>query len=800
MRVELRMLVTGMVLVMASLVSGQDRAYEMATVKAWLGDDFKDAKFVGARSGRITALRFADWEPLDLSRELLTDPALSRPVWSEDGRSILFSTRGRAFTIQAGNSGLERVQTLPGLNNIYEPSYWRDPSSGGLHIVYCDADTNAHYDPREPSPGNTWLVDLSDGKQEQLFNFPCDGGLSRDGTRLGEAFGTALIVDLPNQKAHKLFDGQACNATISPDDSYRLMHLVLPHDKFVVRNEYGRELWQISKPVGSEEWQTPRWSNHPDWCMATAKFDGGFVPVLVDMKRKRSLPLRSLGRGWWAPKLWLESGTKLSPDPPGPIDDLDLPESLASYRQKFARTACYTPMLNDLTRMQTTEASAIVDVIIEQGWKKFYAAAKMTPLDARATYFELAATYAGSRVGELAEMSLQGPQLTRELEAWKTWETLESLDDSLVEIEGTERSFTDFGFFNRNQATLVRMVPLARGLRFSYAGTAGSERAADLATSLNLPEVTTLPANRELEFEGVITRVSTVPDASEIAPYTAVLTWIEYDITRFLSTPIDESKVMVVHWGMQDREPTQAARFTLGMKHQIVCDLFSAHPELTSITRAQDGFEDFSLQEFMARSVTIMDAENPDAVAAAEAKRNAAEVRWKTGEALDNKQTYGSAWIDKAGQLDLRKGAVEITNIEELVPATQKSGRLLLEMTITPADVQRGRLFSLVDAYNRPNLVVVQDGRWLAVQLRTSVHQAPQAVPLATIEPGKPNRLRLRYADGQLVCSINEQPRVIDAVTGSLSNWRAGHLLLGNDLYNEQNWDGHVSSITFEPR
>jgi len=794
------MWMTGLVLVTAGLGYGQDRAYERATVRAWLGDDFGDAKFVAARNGRITALRFADWAPLDLSRELLTDPALSRPVWSEDGRSILFSTRGRAFTIQSGKNGPERVQTLPGFDNIFEPSYWRDPGSGRMHIVYCDADTNAHYDPRAPSPGNSWLVDLSDGSQRKLFDFPCDGGLSRDGTRLGEAFGTALIVDLPNQKAHKLFDGQACNATISPDDSYRLMHLVLPHDKFVVRNEYGRELWQISKPVGSAEWQTPRWSNHPDWCMATAKFDGGFVPVLVDMNRKRSLPLRSLGTGWWAPKLWLESGTKLSPDPPGPIDHLDLPDSLASYPQKFARTACYTPILNDLARMQTTEASAVVDVIIDQGWQKFYEAAKMTPLDARATYFELAATYAGSRVGELAEQSLQGPLLSRELEAWKNWEALDALDKSLVAIPDAKRSFMDPGFFNRNQATLVRMVPLARELRFTFAGTAGSERGADLADALELPEVTNQPANRELEFEGVVTRVSTVPSASEIAPYTAALTWIEYEITRFLSTPIKESKVMVVHWGMLDREPTQAARFKPGMKHRIACDLFSAHPELESITRAQDGFEDVTLQEFMARSVTLLDKQNPDAITAAEAKKKASEVRWKSGEELVNKQLYGRGWIDKSGQLDLREGAAEITTIDELVPAVQKSGNFLLEMTFTPEDVQRGRLFSLVDAHNRPNLVVAQDGRWLSVQLRTSVQLAPQPVPLATIEPGKENRLHLRYADGQLVCTINEQPRVIDKVTGRLSIWRAGHLLLGNDLYNEQNWDGHVRSITFEPR
>lgn len=295
-------------LVFVMSLSASALADERADVRKMLGANFEDARIVAVRDRQIVTVRLADGKVSTLAKfpKAKRFEGLSRPWWSPEGKEILFSFNARAFVMNADGAGRRRIlQKEP---KVFEPVWWIDPASGERCIVFQTTNGKHWYKRGRSGPGKTHLYRPKAGKKTKLADFPCDGGLSLDGTHLGEAYGGCLMVDIPAGKVHILYNGkQACNASMSPDNTYRLMHLYLPHKHFGIRNKFDKELWRIGCPRGSEEWQDPRWSNHPNFCMATAKYKDGYKMLLVRIDTKKSVVLDTLGSGWSAPHLFLAS-------------------------------------------------------------------------------------------------------------------------------------------------------------------------------------------------------------------------------------------------------------------------------------------------------------------------------------------------------------------------------------------------------------------------------------------------------------------------------------------------------------
>ncbi len=304
----MRFLVHVLLVVVVASLSASALAGERDDVRKLLGADFEDAGIVAIRNGHIVTVRLADGKVSTLAKfpKAKRFAGLNRPWWSPDGKEILYSFNAGAFVMNADGTGRRRI--LKKEPKVFEPVWWIDPAGGERCIVFKTTNGKHWYKRGRSGPGKTYLYRSKTGKKTKLADFPCDGGLSLDGTHLGEAYGGCLMVDIPAGKVHVLYNGkQACNASMSPDNTYRLMHLYLPHKHVGIRNKFDKELWRIGCPRGSKELQDPRWSNHPNFCMATARFKDGFKMVLVRIDTKDTVVLETLGSGWSVPHLFLAS-------------------------------------------------------------------------------------------------------------------------------------------------------------------------------------------------------------------------------------------------------------------------------------------------------------------------------------------------------------------------------------------------------------------------------------------------------------------------------------------------------------
>ncbi|WP_028579215.1 TolB-like translocation protein [Desulfogranum japonicum] len=274
-------------------------------LKALLGDRMKEGKLVAKKEGKIVTVDLSSLR-VTVIGEFGPDSkfwGLSTPNWSPDGSRILCSYRGQAFVLKTDGSPPEKI--LKG-TKLHSPFWWKDPKSGEICIVYKNADAK-HWYKKGKSPGATYLWRPSTGRAHKILDFPCDGTMSADGTHIGEAYGGCLIADIPNQKYHVLYRGrQSCNSSMSPDNTYRIMHLYLPHTHFGIRDKNDRELWKISNPVGTLEWQVPNWSTDPDFCTATAKVgEREYKLAIIRIHDSQVVVLKGLGGNWKRSHLWL---------------------------------------------------------------------------------------------------------------------------------------------------------------------------------------------------------------------------------------------------------------------------------------------------------------------------------------------------------------------------------------------------------------------------------------------------------------------------------------------------------------
>ena len=548
-------------LAFAPLVAQADPG-ETQAVRALLGPRMSAAKIAGGRDAHVIVVDLASWAETDLGdfsggEEFAT---LSRVWWNRDGEKLVFAHRRKAYV--AGPDGAAPQQVLVDQPAVFEPSWWRDPSSGEDCIVFTRTSGKFWYPRHAKTAGGTFLYRPSLEQITKIAGFPCGGGLSLDGTHLGEAYGGCLIVDLPRSEYHILYDGkQACNPSMSPDNTYRLMHLYLPHDHFGFRNQFDKELWSIKLLPGTSEWQTPRWSNVPDFCMATTKVGDRFVPVLVQISTGKTVILHSLGGGWRAPHLWLPPASTSTP--------------------------------------QEAQAASL-----QEARKKLQAAREAADaLEARALYREVASTFAGTAPGARAQKTLTSADFQREVAAARILHTLLQREGQLAPVKNAAASYGNAAYYERNRAVLNQMVKLVTRLRTDFQNTEALRGAEEIAGRYQLPVQQADSENETLCIVGTVEAVSNVPSPEQIAPYKEAVTYILYRVDQVLSGHYDRDKIVVVHWGMRNRKLTAAAGWAPGLKQRLTLDLFDAHEKLAEITAAQNAYLDFELVPFWALQV-----------------------------------------------------------------------------------------------------------------------------------------------------------------------------------------------------
>lgn len=556
-----------------------------------LGRDFDGARILALQNHSVVSVTLGTGTLKTLAVfKKKAGQGFTRPWWSADGKEIVFSRGEKAYRMNADGSELRAIAIG---KKAYSASFWDDPRTGERCIV-CMTANGKHWYPKNKGVGQTWLYRPESGKQIKLADFPCGGSLSRDGTHLGEAYGGCLLVDLQKGKFHVLYGGkQACNATMSPDNTYRLMHLYLPHRYFGIRNKYDKELWRIEQPKGSQEWQHSRWSNHPDFCMATAKFGAKYKMVIVKIATKEMVILKEYEGSWSVPHLWLPSAATraagtVATAVQGPIDHLRL-DTLKNYKEKIAQASDYSRIIAELRGLSDPEARKILSALTEAGEKMLAEAGDSADaLESQAIYREVSAKYRTHPLGLKAAAILKSSDFKRQVVAAKKLGELNELSKKLVTEKGAKARFSDPDFHKRNRVVLGQMTAILNELRDRYSDTAATTAALEIAATLDLPQETEAARNDKLVVETTILKPSTVPTAQQIAPYKSCITYVACRVEKVLSGQYDERSIVVVHWGMKDKKHTPAAAWSPGQRQRLFLDPFDSHKDLARITKADD--------------------------------------------------------------------------------------------------------------------------------------------------------------------------------------------------------------------
>jgi hypothetical protein len=608
------------------------REGEVAALRKMLGNGLERAKIVAkssiAAEGKSmragSRLAVIELETLEVAwhREFSLERAegkyafygLSQPSWSPDAEHVAFSLGKSCYILRPGTDELRKLDTAD-VSIAVKPLFWQDAKTGELCVVFSDLDAKVRY-PHHEGEGSTWLYRLGSGKTEELFGYPCDGGLSRDGTHLGTAWSTVLLAEVTTGEVHVLNDGhQGCCASVAPDNSYRLIHNTRWHDRFKVRNKYDLLLQEIFPVEDAHMIMTPRWSNHPDIIAYVVQLgaDGGpyqpgrpwaYKLALYNLKTKQKVILRSVPGSWYGPHLWMPV-TEDDLRTPGPIDDLHL-DRLAEYKARIAEAPSYVPIVEELKKMpDNTEAQRIVAALEEYGRNRLKIAAEARDaLRGRSVYRELRDKFGSHPIGQQAAEALESASFKREVGAANVLHELERARDGLRNVEGAKARFDDPAYFRRNRPNLVTMAKLAAELRKDHEGTRAAKQAEAIVAEHALPAQSWGTGNVNLVINATIEAVSTIPRPEDIAPYRNAVVYVCYKVDRVRYGEYDRDTIIVVHWGLRDRQPTPVAEWQPGKKLQLKLDRFDAHQELEVYPAGQDAWSDLDMEPYWAREVT----------------------------------------------------------------------------------------------------------------------------------------------------------------------------------------------------
>jgi hypothetical protein len=245
--------------------------------------------FVGGRSGVLVwvdaggAVKVLDFRVQNPEVQTLSGSLDSvNPLISPDGTRVVYS-QGRpngpknifVSTLDGSSAG----QVAAG-----DVGYFNF-SSGEESIVYCDWSDKSE----NGADGKTYRLELTPGgvtplgDPVELCSRAMDAGPDKELGWLGQVYENLWAYDLANQKDYpteKFFllsgavaDHQTCNGSMAPDDSARLMCLVIPHDyvrifSYTTSSDDFRQTSEFRLPQGMTEWEFPEWSTDPGYFTA----------------------------------------------------------------------------------------------------------------------------------------------------------------------------------------------------------------------------------------------------------------------------------------------------------------------------------------------------------------------------------------------------------------------------------------------------------------------------------------------------------------------------------------------------
>jgi hypothetical protein len=203
------------------------------------------------------------------------------PIISPDGTRVVYSrgpANGPKTIYLRSISGGDAVRVAVG-----DVGYFN-----GESIVYCDwseKDQNG-------ADGKTWrqalvagTTDL-DGDPVEICAKAMAAGPNADATWLGQvyanlgAYNAATSTEYPTESffliGGAVADHQTCNGSMAPDQSARLMCLVIPHDyvrifSYESAGDTFQETSRFLLPAGMAEWEFPEWSTQPDYFTAVLR-------------------------------------------------------------------------------------------------------------------------------------------------------------------------------------------------------------------------------------------------------------------------------------------------------------------------------------------------------------------------------------------------------------------------------------------------------------------------------------------------------------------------------------------------
>ncbi len=278
--------------------------------------------FVGGRSGVLAwvdaggAVKVLDFR--------LQDPAVQTLPGSQDSINPLISPDGTRVVYSQGRPNGPKnifISTLDGgaagQVAVGDVGYFNF-SGGKESIVYCDWSDKSE----NGADGKTYRLELTTGGVSplgypvELCSRAMDAGPDKGIGWLGQVYENLWAYDLANQKDYpteKFFllsgavaDHQTCNGSMAPDDSARLMCLVIPHDyvrifSYESSSDDFRQTSEFRLPPGMTEWEFPEWSTDPGYFTAILRAsdlqnrlfvvkvqEGDLVPELLQITDKQT--------------------------------------------------------------------------------------------------------------------------------------------------------------------------------------------------------------------------------------------------------------------------------------------------------------------------------------------------------------------------------------------------------------------------------------------------------------------------------------------------------------------------------
>ncbi len=164
-------------------------------------------------------------------------------------------------------------------------------------------------------------------------------------------------------------------------------------------------------------------------------------------------------------------------------------------------------------------------------------------------------------------------------------------------INGTSGAVADLGVNNLAPCAATRLVfgqdADLSGSSFQLQNIALYSRtltAAEGAANLAAAEHTALPPAPRLRFKGRLLE-ATEPDKAKLASYRRMLVDHVYEVTEVLEGKTDLKQIVVLHWGVLDRELVPGIPREINGTYELLVEPASDHPELDSELTDQESLE-----------------------------------------------------------------------------------------------------------------------------------------------------------------------------------------------------------------